>query len=111
MALDLNTELAVQLDITGDAATRRAVSRLLLQVVHDVNGRLGTAVLRAASVDRGLGRLSGELHDHASEATRADLARTSQAHAALLESLADLNNLIAGLSEAAWVLEEGAENP
>ena len=109
MALDLETKLADQLGIECEAHTRRLVARLLLQVVHDVNGRLGTAILRASSVARGLERAEGALTEGDVASGTSRLLRAGESHVALREALTDLKTLLAGLSEAAWELEEGAE--
>lgn len=111
MALDLERELAVQLGIEEDPEARKAVARLLQQAIHDVNGRLGVAVLRGASVGHGLEQLSGELERSDLEAAVLRLSRINNSHAALLEALADLRTLLADLSDAAWLLEEEAEVP
>ena len=106
MALDLETKLASQLGIEGDRATCQAVSRLLLSVVHDVNGRLGIAVLRSGSLQRALEQQHQDLAGGDDRLDPALLERMVRSHDGLKEGLGQMKALLEALSEAAWVLEE-----
>ena len=109
MALDPETPLAVQLGIDDEAATRALVGRLLLQVVHDVNGHLGAAVLRGASVGRRLTRVGEHLAEGDLRAAEERLDQLAASHEALQEALVELKGLLNRLRDAAWELE--AEGP
>ena len=108
MALDLDTSLADQVGPGLDGDSRRAVARVLLAMVHDLNGSLGAAQLRASSVQRSLARLAPELDGPGGASAVALLERANDSHAELRAALVDLRDLLARISDAAWTLDEQA---
>jgi hypothetical protein len=111
MTVDLESLLCREAGFPVDPGARAAVSRLLLGIVHDANGFLGTALLRTGSSGRSLKKLRGA-ESYATDAQTAPLLERLETSQVQTEaSLNALRSYLNTIAEMAWALQEPPEGP